>query len=78
MREREPRLAGNEIALRILIDIPSQMFQRPILEAKMAIPENAIPKATITPEIATNVERLIKEATGLNMVVTVIEQPKEE
>lgn len=78
VREREPRLAGNEIALRLELDIPDALFQRPVLKAHMTIPKEAVPKSSITPAIADNVEKLIKEATGLTMHVTVVEHDEEE
>lgn len=78
IREREPRLAGDEIALRLKLWVPNEMFKRPILLAEMSIPNEAIPKGTVTPEIATNVEKLIKEATGLTMNVSIVEHNEKE
>lgn len=78
IRERQPKLAGNEIALNLVLDVPDALFDRPTLVARMAIPQAAIPKATITPQITDNIERIVKEATGLNLVVRVVEQPEEE
>lgn len=76
VREREPRMAGNEVALRLELEVPDALFKRPVLKAVMAIPKEAIPKSTITPQITDNVEKLIKEATGLDMHVSII--PHEE
>lgn len=78
IRERQPRLAGNEIALKLSLEVPDELFTRPVLEAKMSIPKDAVPKATITPQITDNIEQIIKEATGLNMIVSVIEHPQEK
>lgn len=77
VRERPPRLGGNEIALRIKLDVPDALFQRPVLVANMSIPATAVPKSTITTQVADNVEKLIKEATGLTMNVTVVEHEEE-
>lgn len=77
LRQQEPRLSANEIALRIHLQVPDALFKRPILEARMEIPDEAVPHATITPQIRDNVENLIKEATGLNMVVSLVEQETE-
>lgn len=78
VRSRPPALAGNEIGVHIELDVPSELFQRPILEAKMKIPTEAVPRVKITPQITDNVQKIIKEATGLNMVVSIVEQPKED
>jgi hypothetical protein len=77
IREREPRLAGNEIALRIQLDVPDKLFERPVLMASMKVPSEAVPKAQITTAVTDNVERIIKETTGLEMHVTVVEHEEE-
>jgi len=76
--EREPRLERNEISLRLSLEIPNALFERPRLEATMKIPTEAIPKIKITPTVSDNVEKLIRQSTGLNMHVTVIEHEAEE
>lgn len=75
--EREPRLNGNEISLRISLEIPNALFERPRLEAVMKIPVEAIPRTKIVPSLSDNVEKLIKEATGLTMKVNIIDQKEE-
>lgn len=77
MKERLPSLGGNQIAMKLKIEIPSDMFERPLLEAVMKVPEEAIPKVTITTDVTTNIERIIKEQLGLNMKVGIVEHEKE-
>lgn len=69
LREREPQLDGNSIAIHLKVDIPDALFDRPTLEAKMTLPAEAVPKVKITPEITSNIESIIKERTGLNLKV---------
>lgn len=76
VKERTPSLAGNQIAVRLRLEIPDELFTRPILEAKMAIPKEAVPMVTITPEITTDIERIIKQSTGLTMNVGIVEHEK--
>lgn len=78
IREKEPRMAGNEFAVKLVLDVPDALFSRPILVAKMAISKEAIPKSSITPTITDNVEKLIKEATGLEMRVSIVEHENEK
>lgn len=78
VRERTPSLKGNEIAVRLVLEVPNALFERPTLVAKMEIPEKAVPKSTITPTIATNIENIIKEATGLTMHVDIVEHTQEQ
>lgn len=76
LAEREPNMDGKEIALHLQIEIPEALFKRPYLQAKMKLPDELVPKLSITPEITTNLERIIKERTGLEMVVRVSEHDK--
>jgi len=72
IRERKPTLNGNQVALRMILDIPSALFERPVLEAKMVIPEAAVPQSNITVEVTTDIEKIIKERTGLDLKVNVV------
>lgn len=78
LAEREPKMMGNEVALRLAIELPNQLFVRPILEASMKVPAEAVPKTKINTTVTDNIQKIIKEAIGLNMVVSIIEQPKDE
>lgn len=78
VREREPKMAGNEIALRFELNVPDALFGRPTLKAVMKIPEDAVPKTSITPEITDNIGKIIKEVTGLEMHISVIPHEEEE
>lgn len=75
--EREPKLAANEISLRLCLEVPASLFERPRLEATMKVPNEAVPKIKITPAVTDNVEKMIKQATGLNMVVSIVDQEEE-
>lgn len=76
LRDREPKLKGNEISLKLALDLPDALFKRPQLEAKMVVPAEAAAKIKITPEITDNIEKIIKETIGLTMAVSVV--PQEE
>ncbi len=78
VREREPRLGGNEIALRLRLEIPNALFERPRLVAEMKVPATAVPKSSITVDVTDNIEKIIKDATGLTMNVSVVEHEEEE
>lgn len=76
--EREPTLSGNEIAIRIKVEIPDALFKRPTLVAEMRIPNEAVPQTTITPDVTTNIESIIKERTGLDMAIYVVPYKEKE
>lgn len=74
VREREARLDGNEISLRLSIEVPDAFFRRPELVATLKVPAEAIPKTKVTTEMTDNIEKLVKAATGLTVAVNFLEQ----
>lgn len=76
--ERVPTLQGNEFSLRLRLDIPDAIFERPQLSAELAVPSTSVQEIKITPDVTKKIESIIKESTGLTMNVSVIEHPKEE
>lgn len=76
--ERTPTLKGNEVALRLQIEIPDAFFQRPILDAKFQIPKDAVPTVTISPEMIGDIEKLVKEKVGLDIHIGLVEHPEEK
>ncbi len=77
LAERVPTLKGNEVSLRLQLELPDAMFERPQLEAKMSVPVDAVPEIKITSDVTDNIEKIIKETIGLTMNVSVVEQPED-
>lgn len=72
-----PRLTPNEIALRLEFEIPDKLFQRPVVTAKLKIPDEVVLPDKINTAVTDNIEEAIKSVTGLEMRVSVVE-PAEE
>ena len=62
VRKTKPDLAYNEIACRLQLDIPKELFERPQIEASLKI-EN-ISNNAYNPEIILNTKDLIEQQTG--------------
>jgi len=62
VRKTKPDLAFNEIACRLQLDIPKELFERPQIEANLKI-EN-IPNTAYNPDIIINTKELIEQQTG--------------
>lgn len=78
IREKPPKLKGNEICLKLELDIPNAIFERPLLVARMNVPASAVPQVTIDTKITDNIEKIIKAQTGLSMVVSILEEEERE
>lgn len=78
IREREPVLKGDEISVKLELEIPNALFERPKLEARVSVPPEAVGSPQITTKVTDNLEKLLKESTGLNLTLKLIEHENVE
>lgn len=75
VRKTKPDLAYNEIACRLQLDIPKELFERPQIEASLKI--DNIPNNAYNPEIILNTKDLIEQQTGAKINFKIL-QAKED
>lgn len=66
---KKPSVAKHEVAVKVEIELPTHLFQRPALTARVSVPEG-----TSAPEISVDMQQaiadLIRDNLGLNLTVT--------
>jgi hypothetical protein len=67
-----PNLDMDEIAIRLNLDIPNQIFKKPLLTANITVPIEAVTAPVIESETITNVEEMIKQGLGFEVKLTVV------
>lgn len=72
-----PALDSNEIAVKVTLDIPDAIFDKPALEAKITIPEEAVSKPVISAEVIDNVQEIIKQNTGFEVKLEIVNANEE-
>ena len=72
VRKSKPFLQWNEIAVRISLDIPDALFQRPHLEATISVDPEKVQPTQINPEMIINTKELIEEQTGAKIDFKVV------
>ena len=70
---KKPWLDWDEVAVLLEIELPDALFQRPRLEAKITVPDEAARSDTIQAVVADNVQEAIEQATRLTFSVAVVE-----
>ena len=70
----KPGLSWNEVSILLDINLPDGLFNRPRLEAKIDIPEDAVGPETLTSEVIENVKDAIEHNTGLTFSINVIKE----
>lgn len=74
VRKTKPDLKWNEIAIKVILEIPKELFERPQIEAKIKVDE--IPNTAFKPDLIINTKDLIEQQTGakINFKVLPVEE----
>lgn len=59
-----PSVEAHEVAILLNLRLPKALFVRPSLSASITVPENSAP-LKITPEVQSNIARVIEEQLGI-------------
>jgi len=73
-RKTKPTLDWNQIAMRIELNVPDELFNRPHIEAKLTIKD--VPPNVFDPEVIVNTKELIEQQTGAKIDFKVIQEDK--
>jgi hypothetical protein len=77
MTALKPALNADEIAIHLLMEIPDILFERPTIEARVVVPNEAVPPLRLDAEVLQQVDDAIRSATGLQVILSVA-PPEEE
>jgi len=75
VRKTKPDLDWNEIAVQLKLEIPDDIFKRPIIDAKLEVKD--VPNNAYDTEIIVNTKELIEQQTGAKINFTVVREEKE-
>ena len=68
----QPALDFNEIAVKLNIEIPDELFSKPRLEATINVPKDAVSAPVIEAEVIDNIQDIIKKNTGLEVRLNLV------
>lgn len=68
--KNKPGTASNEVAIKVNLDLPISLFQKPQLVASIVVPEDNAP-LVISAQVQENIAAAIKEQSGLDVVIRV-------
>ncbi len=75
VRKTKPDLAYNEIAIKINLDIPKELFERPSIEATLQI--DNLPNNAYRPDLIINTVDLIEQQTGAKIEFKILDAREE-
>ena len=73
-----PALDFNEIAMKLSLQIPDEIFEKPQLSASITVPKEAVSAPVIEAEIIDNVEQIIEQQTGFKVKLEVVSKDEEQ
>ncbi len=73
VNKKAPTLGWKEVSIGMNLDIPDEIFERPILQASISIPKDAVSQSPINADVQENVSKAIEQATGLKFSIKVEE-----
>jgi len=71
-----PGLEWHEIAIKLALDIPDDLFTKPQLEASIIVPNDALSAPVIEAETTDNIQRIISKELGVDLQISVVEEVK--
>jgi len=70
---KSPSLKAHEIAIKLNLDIPDDLFLKPALEADIFIPKESVVAGKIDTEIIEDIKKTVEDGLGIQMHVSLIQ-----
>ena len=61
----------NEIAVQVNLEVPDQLFRKPVVSADIVVPEDAVQTPEISAEVTENIKEAIETATGVEVKISI-------
>lgn len=66
-------IASNAVVLKLNLDLPDALFQKPQLEAKIRVNPDQVSKPIIEPSVIQNIKEVLKQHSGIDLTISIIE-----
>jgi len=63
----QPNLKFNEVSVALTIDLPDNLFKKPMLSGVIEVPDSKVRPTVITPEITQDIQNAIKDHSGVEV-----------
>lgn len=73
LSRRSPHLGPGEVAIRVALELPAALFERPALQAKIAVPADQVSRPTINAAVVENIREVLQQQLGVNLTISVVE-----
>lgn len=74
-KRKAPRIENNQIALKLRLEVPNRLFERPMFEANVVVRDEGEQSRFNSTEITTQIQNAIANQAGINVrLITVNEE----
>ena len=74
---KKPGLDGDEVSILLSLEIPDALFNKPRLEASIAVPDESVRSDIINTVVCENVQEAINQASGLDFAIRIVPDEQE-
>lgn len=74
MTAKSPALAANEVAIKVALELPDEIFTKPVFSADIKIPKEAVSAPVIEASVIDNVQEIIKQNLGFEVKLEIVEK----
>lgn len=66
-------IQANSVVLKLNLELPDSLFQKPQLEATIVIDKNMVSQPTINADVIDNIKDVLKQQLGAELLISVVE-----
>ena len=68
-----PALDSHEVAVKISLDIPDELFSRPQLQASIKVPNDSVSALVIEADVIDNIQEIVSKELGVDLNIALVE-----
>lgn len=74
MTAGNPALSANEVAMRVTLELPDALFEKPQLQASIVVPDDAVAAPIIDATVLDNIKETLSQNLGVDLNIEIVEQ----
>lgn len=69
-----PALDSYEIAVKVSLEMPDELFEKPQLQASIKVPSDSVSAPVIEAEVVDNIQELVSKELGVDLSIKIIDE----
>ena len=69
---KPPKLSSHEVAVKLSLEVPDAFFEKPLLSARIEIPEDAVSAPVIEADVVDNIQEIVNRELGIDLNISLL------